>query len=90
MADEDKPESLFPEHDKLHAIKDQSQRIGDFLEWLSSRGYVICTWDEHDWPRPEHRRIEEWLADYFQIDLKRLEEEKLAMLWSIRRGLKIE
>ncbi len=29
-------ESKYPEHEKLSAVKDQSQAIGEFLEWLES------------------------------------------------------
>lgn len=32
----------YPEHEKLHAIKDQSQSIGEFIEWLGENGYSIC------------------------------------------------
>ena len=72
------PESLFPEHDKLHKIRSQSQLIGEFLEWLSySKGISLGT--------PVH----DLLAEFFEIDLKKLEAEKRAMLWSIRTGLDI-
>lgn len=37
---------MYPEHDKLAAGKNQSQEIGDFLEWLSESGVVMCKW--HD------------------------------------------
>ena len=32
----------YPEHDKLCAIKDQSQAIGAFIEWMGEHGYHIC------------------------------------------------
>ncbi len=34
---------MYPEHDKLHAVVDRSQAIGEFLEWLSSeKDAVLC------------------------------------------------
>jgi hypothetical protein len=35
--------SYYPEHDKLRAIKDKSQAVGEFLEWLrDTKGLTIC------------------------------------------------
>lgn len=28
-------ESQYPEHDKLHDVREQSQAVGEFLEWLT-------------------------------------------------------
>lgn len=83
-------DSLFPEHDKLHQVKDQSQQIGEFLDWLHTKGIVLAQYPkDRVWPRPYTGTIERLLAEYFEVDLRKLEEEKLAMLWSIRNGLKI-
>lgn len=43
--------SDYPEHEKLSAVKDESQAIGEFLDWLKggfegSPGYEIC--EHHD------------------------------------------
>lgn len=39
----------YPEHDKLSAIKDKSQSIGEFLEWLDfEKNYTICSLGEAD------------------------------------------
>ncbi len=35
----------YPEHDKLHAVNERSQAVGQFLEWLSE-GFVICQWSK--------------------------------------------
>jgi len=32
----------YPEHDKVQKIKDQSQAIGDFLEWLGGQGLHLA------------------------------------------------
>lgn len=75
----------YPEHEKLHNIKDQSQIIGDFLENLPN-GLVLARWGgfEHDDLFLAHKRTEEVLADYFGIDLDKIEQEKRAMLEELR------
>lgn len=79
--------STYPEHEKLHAIADQSQAIGEFLDWCSGRGWFICrpTDDPFEgcyWPVPGS--ITDRLADYFGIDQKKLEQEKRQMLDEFR------
>ena len=124
--------SDYPEHNKLSAIKEQSEAIGAFLEWLSEQrielaryedaassdepqdlivghtpdGQPIYVNDETGeespfvrafrrranpdyWHRAEgyypiHKRIEAILAEYFEIDLNALEQEKRAMLNTLR------
>lgn len=35
----------YPEHEKLDEIKDQSQAIGEFLEWLGrEKSIELCEW----------------------------------------------
>lgn len=36
----------YPEHDKLAAIQEHTQVIGEFLEWLASQGVQLMTWRE--------------------------------------------
>lgn len=75
--------SKYPEHDKMHAIKDQSQAIGEFLEWCGERRWQLV---DMDTDFPVRKRTEELLAEFFEIDLKKVEEEKLAMLASLRKA----
>ena len=76
----------YPEHDKLSAIKDKSQAIGEFLEWLDyEKNYRVCSLCESsDGWREEYSPIftsnEKLLAEFFCIDLKKLEQEKRKML----------
>lgn len=89
----------YPEHEKLQAVKDKSQAIGEFIEWLqSTKHYVIAQWQQID-PDTEPGEaeaedqmlfrasfsIETLLAEYFKIDLGKLEQEKQAMLESLRQ-----
>ena len=36
--------SLYPEHEKLIAVKAQSQSIGEFLDWLAGKRIELCQW----------------------------------------------
>lgn len=68
---------MYPEHAKLDKVREQSQWLGGFLEWGNSKGKVK-TKDS----------IMNLLSQYFEIDLKKLEEEKMQMLESIREANK--
>jgi hypothetical protein len=39
--------NAYPEHDKLQAVKDKSQAIGAFLEWLGEQGLELCRMHKH-------------------------------------------
>lgn len=129
-----------PELNRMKAIKDRSQSIGGFLDWLQNeKGIVLAKYysretDEDgnpiyrnfdheivdDWRPPHpfmsqeqqkeleerqekegiygpmvedgngevlhpyHFTIEKLLAEYFEIDLKKVEEEKRALLEELR------
>src|SRR5512135_3462017 len=88
----------YPEHEKLHMVKDRSQSIGEFLEWLrSEKGYVICERlrtsagdeeeeeDDADYELvPANLGITKLLAEFFKIDLEKIEAEKRQMLDQLR------
>ncbi len=84
----------YPEHAKLEAVKDQSQAIGDFLEWLGNdrpNGPVfLCERRENAhvdniWA-PTSASTERLIAEYFDIDEKKLEAEKRAILAAQRKA----
>lgn len=75
-----------PECDRMLAVKDESQRYGEFLEWLQHR-YTLCrppTGIKSSHYRPALINIEKILADYFDIDLEEAEREKRAILAHLR------
>lgn len=77
-----------PELDKMLKNKDQSQTIGEFLDWLQNeKEIVLCKWDnkisEHH-PFPFYTSIEKLLAEYFGIDLDKCEKERRAILANLR------
>lgn len=83
-------DAKYPEHEKATKVTDDSQKLGEFIEWLGSQGIFLAT------PDPRANRFgghvliteseEQILARYFKIDLKKLEQEKRAMLVALRRN----
>jgi hypothetical protein len=84
----------YPEHEKLKAIKDKSQAVGEFLEWLGAEGIHLAKYHEHsdDCRRgccdeglyPHHESIINILARHFEIDNNKIETEKRKMLQNLR------
>lgn len=93
---------LTPECEKMRAVKEKSQAIGAFLEWLSAeKGVHLAEYHRHSRACLDHEahlvcgllenhsvrwnyNIERLLAEYFDIDLNKVEEEKEAILDAIR------
>lgn len=92
-----------PECDRLTQVRDQSQPIGEFLDWLRNEkgwelcyrhkhtglcydedGNKACGYREHDMC-PAHYQTETLLAEFFEIDLKKVEAERLAVLRHVRK-----
>lgn len=78
-----KPYPLTPELDKMLAVKEKSQIIGEFLDQCEFEGVHLAEYDG-DELRPIRRNIEATLAQYFGIDLKKCEAEREAILDHIR------
>jgi len=85
----------WPEHAKLTQIAAQSQACYDFVQWLESEGIHLAMYlptrdkeDEEDEPPTElvayAPPMRELLARFFNIDQRKLEDEKLAMLARLR------
>lgn len=77
----------YPEHDKLTLVKERSQEIGQFLEWMQDeKEWVICerepTYRQSYYP--VGLNMNQLLAEYFEINLDVLEKEKLSMLEELR------
>ncbi len=82
----------YPEHEKLTVIKEKSQLLGEFLEWARSSNYEFCNrvvidkgsaWEKVEY-QPNRAPIEKILADFYEIDLTKLEFEKQQMLATIK------
>lgn len=110
----------YPEHEKFQAVKEKSQAIGAFIQWLDEKKHYLGIYtdidettcntcnllDSHDCPNDVilselEEAIKKWgehpdcyvaafiranyninklLAEYFEIDLDKLEEEKRQIL----------
>lgn len=82
---------LYPEHAKMEAVREKSQAIGEFLEWLTNeRNLSLAAFDgfsgENGMLQQVYFDTNELLAEYFHIDLKVIETEKRAMLDALRKG----
>ena len=80
--------SDYPEHDKLKLVADKSQAIGEFIEWLAEEGRGIYLAVPHPFGEglvPANKSITRLLAEFFEIDLDKIETEKRAMLDNLRK-----
>mgnify|MGYP001566530051 CR=1 FL=1 len=78
----------YPECKKMRSVKEQSQTIGEFLDYLSGESIVLAHYERSsDKLVPIYQSIENLLADYFDIDLDKVEEEKRQMLDEMRKQM---
>jgi hypothetical protein len=80
----------YPEHEKLHAVVDASQAIGEFLDLGRWTLCEIVEPDDDGWSSSYYRpvNIQDALAEYFGIDRAAIEREKRAMLAAMREAAK--
>lgn len=81
VMDSDLP--VYPEHEKMKPIAEQSQAIGEFLDWMSGKGFHLLKWHEFDDGTHDYitaPSVVKLLAEFFDIDLDKIEREKRAML----------
>lgn len=69
----------WPEHEKLKAISDKSQAVGEFLEWLDTKGIRLCALKDGKF-YPSQISNMQLLAAFFEIDQDKIEGEKRDML----------
>ena len=87
-----KEEEQQRELDKMAEVREKSQAIGEFLEWLQDeKGYSICM--KHDYEEdgvmwsellPIPTNTEKLLAEHFGIDLNAAEQEKRSILSQLK------
>jgi ribosomal protein S27AE len=74
-----------PECEKLSNVADESNRIGNFLDWLSEKDIRLCSYEEDaEMYFPMSSGVENLLAEYFEIDLNKVEKERMALLEWLR------
>lgn len=78
----------YPEHTKLKAISHLSQSNHDFVEWLGEeKGIVLAQrFDGSDDYYPTQYSLRKLLAEFHEIDLDVIEDEKRAMLDRLREA----
>lgn len=93
-------QNQYPECEKMQSVKEKSQELGFFLEWLT-RKYELCEWQEerkdffgdneedYVWSPegfyPIRKNIQSLLAEYFNIDLNKVAEEQAQILEELRK-----
>jgi len=87
-------DAMFPECAKLAGVHNDSQNIGEFLDWLeTTKGIRLAVWrdvasgeDEDDGQDLvlDFTTKEQLLAEYFKINMDTVEAERGTMLERIR------
>ena len=84
--------NIYPECEKLVKHRQESQTIGKFLDWLKhERGCVIAYWDKGEYRGDDEQlypcrdTIEQLLAEYFNIDLNKVEKERQQIIEDLRK-----
>lgn len=76
----------YPEHEKLSAVSDESQAVGEFIVWLSDeRGILLAERQGFEF-LPISASIQSLLSEFFEIDMKKIEAEKRQMLEELKEG----
>ncbi|MBX4206143.1 hypothetical protein KW795_03000 [Candidatus Microgenomates bacterium] len=77
-----------PESIRLASVSEESNKLGDFLEWLQSQEVTFCSWNnklEMYQVHPlERLSINQILAQYYEIDLEKVELERREILRWLR------
>jgi len=72
----------YPEAAKMLEVREKSQTIGAFID---DSGYSLCIYSEtQNVYLPIRKSIEQILADYFGIDLDKVEKERQQILATVR------
>ncbi len=79
------PGPITSEVDRMHSAKNESKIISNFMYWVENNGMRICKIDRTiDRYAPICTPIEQFLAQYFNIDLETVEQEKREILAYMR------
>lgn len=85
------PKWVWVEHEKVIAAKRKgSQEVGEFCDWLQlESGFTICRHDSlTDQFMPARETTMQLVAEFYGVDLAKVEEEKRQMLEVMRRASK--
>lgn len=83
-----------PECEKLQSVSDTSQEIGAFLDWLQQeKGCVFSRYvgsNDRLVVDTDLENKERLLAEYFNIDLDKVEAERRALIKELREANKVK
>lgn len=78
------PQPPTPVLDAMLKVAPDSQKIGDFLDWLSEQGIQLAKWGKDEYDEdvliPIHEGPSALLHRYFNIDAKEEERERRRLL----------
>jgi hypothetical protein len=78
--------SNYPEHEKLRARQTEASTLSSFIDFLAEQQWEIAEYDDVSERLFTIRlRPEEIIGMFLEIDPKKLEKEKQAMLAEIRK-----
>lgn len=77
----------LPEHNKVKEVQPYSQKIHEFFDWLQSeKGMFLSTFnEEEEVNNTVYTPVTMLVAEFFEIDLNKLEKEKEQILELIRK-----
>lgn len=74
-----------PECDRLSEVAPYSQKIGEFLDWCrAEKGWLLAGLTDEGDIGPVIYSVTKVLAEFFRIDLDKVEEERRSILEYIR------
>lgn len=77
--------SNYPEHDKVLAVKNETEPAAAFIEWLGTQSIHLGRVEpDHSYLQPVHETLTTLLARWKGIDLPKLDREDAAILAKIR------
>lgn len=74
--------------EKLNSVGDERRTLNEFLEWLETeQGIALCNREQtdsgfakHGYYEPIRKKHEELVFEFLEIDPKKLEDERRAMV----------
>lgn len=75
----------YPECEKLAKVSKRSNACGEFLSWLEAeKGFLLASYNDNERLLPVNYNIEALLGEFFEIDMKKVEKERRAILKSMQ------
>ena len=76
----------YPECEKLQAVAPHSQKIGEFIDWCAETKSIGLVIDPLDSALPVYTPLQQLLAEFFEIDMNKVELERQEILKDLQSG----